>query len=176
MAGEWTTDSSALDRSITRGQEILNCWILLDRAVGKPDSIAGQMVSDLSSALNDWRGDWTGYKDYTLEIVPYEVKFVQYRASYAQMGVNVSSVPVVILDTNDKTVKPQILSPTQAKEVGIEPGPDVKPEPNLSASPMMIAGIGIGAAIIGFMLFRKKSQPALTGLERYSSRRRYRRM
>lgn len=176
MAGEWTTDSSALDRSITRGQDILNCWIRLEQAVGQPDSIAGQMVSDLSALLNDWRGDWTGYKDYTLEIVPYEVKFVQYRASYAQMGVNISSVPVVILDINDKTRKPQILSPEQAKTVGIEPGPTNEPKPSPDSdmtTKMIIAGAGIAVAALGFMFLRKR-QPALSGFER-RLRRRYRR-
>lgn len=175
---EWTTDSRALDKSIARGQAILNCWIRLDQAVGQPNSIAGQIVSDLSAKLNDWRGDWTGYSDYTLEIVPYEVKFVQYRASYAQTGVDVSSVPVVILDSDDKTAKPQILSPDQAKSVGIEPGATAESKQSAGdmTTKIIVAGAGIGLAIIGFMVMRKK-RPAMAGLERYSFRhsRRYRR-
>lgn len=177
MYGSITTDPGALDKSIARGQEILNCWIRLEQAIGQPNSIAGQMVADLSSLLNDWRGDWIGYKDYAEDIVPYEVKFVQYRASYAQVGVNVSSVPVVILDSVDKMKKPQILSAEQAKTVGIEPGPTNEPKPSPDSdmtTKMIIASAGIAVAAISFMFLRKRRQPAFAGFER-RPRRRYRR-
>jgi len=157
-----STDSGSLKRSIDRAQVCLNAYLWLLQVIPKPEetmALADKIA--LSTLLNDFKGSWTEYADFTAEIVPFETAFANHRKFFADLGVDMSKVPYMVLK-DDRTEPPEIIGDTEAK-ARFKPEPPllipVPPDPNSDTmTNLVMLGAGALAVFVGFKLLKPEKR------------------
>lgn len=153
-----TTDIGSLKRSIDRAQIALNAYLWLLQVVPKPEeTMALADKTALSSKLNDFKGCWTNYADFTAEIVPFETAFANHRKFFADLGVDLSTVPYMVLN-DDRTIAPEIISDADAKMRFKPEAPLPNPvqlDQNFDlTTKLVMLGAGVAAVLVSFRLFK----------------------
>lgn len=155
MFDDISLDPGALANSLYRGQLVLDCYNKLLAVIpNATTSAVYQDMVDFKALVDNWKGDWTGYNDYTTEIIPYETSFMAHRDFYTGKA-DLSTVPYMVLQ-KERTVAPKIITDVEAMR---RPSPTVAPvasvpAPGLSMQTKLM--LGAGAMLLGFVMLRPK--------------------
>jgi hypothetical protein len=157
-----SSDPEALRKSLDRAQVCLNAYTWLLEVVPKPEeTMALANKASLASLVYSWKGCWTMYADYTAEIAPFESSFVNHRRFFANLGLDMSKVPYMVLQQNRLDI-PEIISNADAKErYGQAEAPN-QPSPMMldvnsdMATNLVMLGAGAAAVVLGTMFLRKR--------------------
>ena len=158
MFDDISLDPGALANSLYRGQLVLDCYNKLLAVIpNAKTSVVYQDMVNFKALLDDWKGDWTGYNDYTTEIVPYETSFMQHRDFFVGK-VDLSTVPYMVLQ-KERTDPPEIITDAEMKRRAgaATPAPPALPAPTgMSIQAKLM--LGAGAVLFGFLMLKPKRQ------------------
>jgi hypothetical protein len=110
------------------------------------ESLAFANRMALRVLMKQWQGAWSEYQDFTVQIVPFETKFKQFRKFYKDQGVDLSKVPVILQKENKMLPVQYVLPKDLKKGEGLS---------GVSDDFNFFMLLGLGAVIAGLVVLSK---------------------